>query len=320
VDSSDTVTRPTTVRFAGRADKLRVGSQTSCAFAAGQVSCWGWNADFAAGPGIWADKAAHSVPVAVSIVGIIDIGLGQEVFCTLSSEGEVACAGNNVYGNTGLGEDVPHVPTLTPLPELRASALSVGDGATCATLQSGGITCWGDNQDSLIGPEAAAGPAITRPRAVPELAGSRELLLSLGLGCDVTSTQQIRCWGKNFSGITGVVGFGPIWPPHTVAGSEGLSHLSIDYGACALDADGNVKCWGPNDSALLGTGAADDDLHPVPTLVAGLPSIASVAVGFDFACALTRTGHVLCWGSNDWGQLGLGQTDEAFHTPAEVVW
>ncbi len=117
-----------------------------------------------------------------------------------------------------------------------------------------------------------------------------------------------------------MVGVGPIWPPNAVAGSKGLDQPSINVTACALDADGNVKCWGSNDNAQLGTGQADGNVHPTPALIAGLSSITSVAVGFDFACALTRTGHVLCWGANKWGQLGLGQTDEAFHTPAEVVW
>ncbi|HYQ02782.1 MAG TPA: hypothetical protein VER96_29125 [Polyangiaceae bacterium] len=320
VDNAEAVTRPVAVRLTARADKLRVGAQTSCAFTSGNLSCWGLNADFGLGPGIWADKGAYPVPVPVPRPGLVDIGLGQSVFCTLSAEGEVACAGDNSFGNTGLGADAPHIPTLTPLPNLRASALSVGDRASCAKLQSGGVSCWGDNIDLLIGPEADTGRAIQTPRPVPELARLRNINLSLGLACGVTTEQQIGCWGSNESANAGVVGLGPIWPPNAVAGSNGLDQPSVNVTACALDADGNVKCWGGNDYAQLGTGQADGNVHPTPTLVAGLSSITSLAVGFDFACALTRTGHVLCWGANKLGQLGRGQTDEAFHTPAEVVW
>ncbi len=121
VDKAEAVTRPATVRLAARADKLRVGAQTSCAFSSGNLSCWGLNADFGVGPGIWADKGAYPVPVPVARPGLIDIGLGQSVFCTLSAEGEVACAGDNSYGNTGLGAAAPHIPALTPLPNLRAT-------------------------------------------------------------------------------------------------------------------------------------------------------------------------------------------------------
>ncbi len=209
-DHTDLESRPTAVRLGAKADKLRLGAQTSCAFASGQLSCWGRNADFGAGPGVWADDTAYPLPLPVPNPKITDIGLGRDVFCTLSSDGEVSCVGNGAYGNTGLGSDVPPVPVLTPIPGLHASALSVGYAATCATLQGGGVSCWGDNVDSLIGPEADTGRAIESPRAVPELADLRELRLSLDLGCGV-SKQQVRCWGANQSANTGANGPGPVW-------------------------------------------------------------------------------------------------------------
>jgi alpha-tubulin suppressor-like RCC1 family protein len=318
-DHTDLESRPVAVRLVAKADKLRLGAQTSCAFASGQLSCWGRNADFGAGPGVWADDTAYPLPVSVPNPKITDIGLGRDVFCTLSSDGEVACVGNGAYGNTGLGSDVPPVPVLTPIPGLHASALSVGYSATCATLQGGGVSCWGDNADLLIGPEADTGRAIESPRTVPELADLRELRLSLDLGCGV-SEQQVHCWGANQSANSGADGPGPVWPPNSVAGSEGLTQPSTNAAACALGAEGNVKCWGSNKNAQLGMGSADSDEHPSPAPVAGLSAIASVATGFDFACALTRDGHVLCWGANLWGQLGNGHRDADFHAPTEVLW
>jgi len=311
VDSSEAVTRPTTLRLTARAQKLRAGAQTSCAFAAGQVWCWGANS----APGNWNDQKSHAIPSLIPNPDIVDIGLGQDVLCTLSKEGQVACRGDNSYGNLGLADGAADAADWTPIPELSASALSVGYGAACATQHVGNVSCWGDNRRLLIGREETSGPAIAMPRTVPELTGFEELVLSQSLACGVDSKQRVRCWGINFD-----AGPSPVWPPNPIAGGEGLSRLSINDSACALDHDDNVHCWGSNQGAQLGSGKADDRLHPMPTLVEGLSSIASIAVGFNFACALSRTGHVLCWGANDWGQLGIGQTDKEFHTPTEVRW
>ena len=72
---------------------------------------------------------------------------------------------------------------------------------------------------------------------------------------------------------------------------------------------GQLMCWGRNQHGQLGNGATDDSL--VPTYAA-LPdvSVIQVAVGDNHTCALTEDGRVLCWGANDYGQLGDGTTDE----------
>jgi len=48
------------------------------------------------------------------------------------------------------------------------------------------------------------------------------------------------------------------------------------------------------------------------------PSFRAVAAGFENTCAITTGGILLCWGRNDFGQLGDGSTFDR-HTPVEVV-
>lgn len=47
--------------------------------------------------------------------------------------------------------------------------------------------------------------------------------------------------------------------------------------------------------------------------------VVALGAGADFTCALTRAGHVLCWGRNDVGQLGRGTSDTLAHPDARPV-
>ena len=47
-----------------------------------------------------------------------------------------------------------------------------------------------------------------------------------------------------------------------------------------------------------------------PAQVAGLSGVTQLALGGQHSCALRNTGLVVCWGANDFGQLGDGSTSD----------
>jgi alpha-tubulin suppressor-like RCC1 family protein len=48
----------------------------------------------------------------------------------------------------------------------------------------------------------------------------------------------------------------------------------------------------------------------VPVDVVGVTDAVAVSVGYLHACALSKTGHVRCWGAND-GGLGSGSPNDS---------
>jgi len=127
--------------------------------------------------------------------------------------------------------------------------------------------------------------------------------------CAVTPSGETLCWGRNDY-------YGPVpipvggLPSGTAAVTGGHSH------ACALLDSGGVKCWGSNMYGQLGDGSGLNSTTAVD--VVGLPSACeSVDAGDHHSCVVTDTGAALCWGRNNYGQLGSAAGDFS-PTPVEV--
>ncbi|MEC7280146.1 MAG: FG-GAP-like repeat-containing protein, partial [Candidatus Thermoplasmatota archaeon] len=81
---------------------------------------------------------------------------------------------------------------------------------------------------------------------------------------------------------------------------------------CAIDDNGDLKCWGSDQYGQLGTpGTAQLLTSPPSTPIDLGPGRTAVAVdtgGIGQTCAILDNGDLKCWGNNDYGQLGDGTT------------
>ena len=87
--------------------------------------------------------------------------------------------------------------------------------------------------------------------------------------------------------------------------------------SCALTAAGGVRCWGSNARGQLGDGTTTERTTPVDVVGLGSP-VRTLDAGWNFTCAVTRSGGVKCWGYNGQGQLGNGTTTDSL-TPSDVA-
>ncbi|HEX8630158.1 MAG TPA: hypothetical protein VF755_18525, partial [Catenuloplanes sp.] len=88
-----------------------------------------------------------------------------------------------------------------------------------------------------------------------------------------------------------------------------------DRHTCTLNFFGELWCWGANASGQLGVNsAAADSLVPV-RVTARAPlagrELLQVDAGAAHTCVVDGDGEVYCWGENEYGQLGVGNTTDS---------
>lgn len=158
--------------------------------------------------------------------------------------------------------------------------------------------------------------------ALAQTSGPESVALGSGFGCGLSSSGEVKCWGRCSDSQCGAAADSPLAEEartHAVpVFVSGVRQISAGFSfACALKDDGTVWCWGSNRYHQLGQ-ATEDDAPSTPVQVQGLEGVEEIAVGGFFACA--RIGErVSCWGNNRYGELSTAPTLERRATPERVA-
>ncbi len=110
-------------------------------------------------------------------------------------------------------------------------------------------------------------------------------------------------------------------PDNTVPPPENVLEVALgEAHACARKPEGTVRCWGDDRSGQTGSGMTTDaGLHEEPVDVAGIDDAIDIASGRAHTCVVRRSGKVSCWGFDNDGQLGDGQTGTTSPTPVDAL-
>ena len=226
-----------------------------------------------------------------------------------------------------------------------ASAITGGEGHTCALLDNATVKCWGLGTQGQLG----LGDTATRGDTAGEM-GDHLPAVALGTGrtataittggahtCALLDNATVKCWGLNFYGQLGqgdttnrgnaANQMGDNLAPVSLGtGRTATAVAADDQWVCTLLDNASVKCWGYNESGQLGLGDTQnrgdranemgDDL-PAVDLGTGRSAIA-VTAGWRHACAWLDTADLKCWGQAGYGQVGLGDTNNRGDNTGEM--
>ncbi len=283
----------------------------------------------------------------------LSVESGASHTCVVLDNNGVKCWGDNRSGQLGLGDTAERgsspgsmgdaLPQLALGTGRTATKLVGGLASTCARLDDASLKCWGGNGTGALGlgDNANRGddPGEMGNSLPPVSLGTGRSITSLPAGtpnlfnCALLDNASVKCWGSNYLGELGV-------GRSTAVGDESGDEASYvrlgfwrtakgigaaNYGLCVLLDNGKVKCMGAG-SALLGQGDTRargarpaDQGSSLPAIDFGPGRTAEqIAVGSAHACAILDDETVKCWGSNKYGQLGLGDVEDRGDDPGEM--
>jgi alpha-tubulin suppressor-like RCC1 family protein len=135
--------------------------------------------------------------------------------------------------------------------------------------------------------------------------------------CGVHDNGSVICWGElsgNYRWTSKPDVFSLVSNVKQLAAGE--DHM------CALKSDGTIKCWGYGYNGQLGYGSTSSTNFSNSSpdnirTVSGINNAVEISAGGYSTCARLDNGTVQCWGNNNTGQLGNGNTTQR-NSPTNV--
>jgi alpha-tubulin suppressor-like RCC1 family protein len=298
------------------------GKYHSCGVTlAGDGYCWGSNLEGQLGREV---EVQSSTPVLNSrAVTFASISVGRAHSCGLTLTGVAVCWGSNIAGHLGFVTQTTSVDTLGFVgTDQRFKRLAAGGLHNCALNLSNVAYCWGFNDNGQLGdgttttifPDTASG-ALPWVRPVSGGIAFDSITAGYRHTCALTAAGVAYCWGDNSYGQLGDGTTTERLAPVPVSGGFTFASLSAGfYHTCGVTTTGQAYCWGRNTpnsvqesvGGQIGDGTTTD--RSSPTLVTGGLTFQSISAGEVSTCGVTTSGLAYCWGDNEYGQVGTGNT------------
>ncbi len=245
------------------------------------------------------------------------ISVGSFYTCAILAGGGLKCWGENGWRQLGLGDtdergDAPgEMGSALPFVDLgtgrTVTDVATDSDITCALLDDASVKCWGYNGYGAVNgiPNSWTGEMGDALPIAPVPAGSTVVDVGAGSGTGyaLRADGSLYRWSPAAQLTTFDTGSG------VVTFERGSSYDDVHW--CGLRSTGEVVCFGFGAAGQLGWAP---ELSPP---VGGYPPVelgtgrtaTAIALGDAHSCALLDDGSVKCWGLNNHGQLGVGDSD-----------
>jgi hypothetical protein len=306
--------------------RISLGPHHACfVLTNGTVKCWGRNVYGELGDGTLTDSTVPVTAANISRARSVVTGRNTQgrTSCALIADGTIWCWGGTLSmplpergfehvsalfaGDTGScyatsdGQLVNCVPgsQAKGIDPSAASAIAVGAKSTCVLVE-GAVDCW----LAFGGSSQAPGPMGAR---IGGISGATAISNADTQACAIVPGGAVKCWDT-------FERYGESPPTaYTIEDVSGATAIASGNAfGCAIVARGSVKCWGDNSHGQLGQGHAEKSsgggVDTTPYTVGGISGATAIAAGGDTVCVVLSGDDVRCWGGNDDGNLGTGDT------------
>jgi alpha-tubulin suppressor-like RCC1 family protein len=277
-------------------------------------------------------------PVAITLPGAtgpaVQAAAGVSFSLVVTASGQLYTFGYDAAGQLGDGktsnEENP-TPEAIALPGATGAPVQVAAGREFGLVltASGQLYAFGGDSNGELGDGSDNFEGVSTPEAIT-LPGAIGLPVQVAAGeyhsLVLTSSGQLYTFGANHSGQLGDGGTASRSTPEaiTLPGARGpIVQIAAGWEfSLALTASGQLYAFGNDEYGQLGNGKSDTESNSTPepiTLPGVKGSIKEIAAGKNHSLVVTRRGQLFEFGSDQYGQLGNGKTEETpYSTPTLV--
>ncbi|CAI4225859.1 unnamed protein product [Auanema sp. JU1783] len=245
------------------------------------------------------------------------VACGEKHTLLLAENGQVWCVGSNEYGQLGRGSQNSGSYTIYPVSiTVGAKAIQIAAGRyhSLAVFEDGRLYSWGSNEHGQLG--LGSGSHIcASPKRVAQLTEVVQVAAGQDQCIALTENGTVWVWGQQGDGLI-------YYSPVVITSLQAAPIVRVCAGGrhyLALTSSGTVFSWGANDYGQLGLG--DLKPHNKPEVIESVVSmkVCELAAGYSHSLLLTKDGTLFAFGSDSFGQLGLGRRTERQSVPVAVT-
>ena len=324
-----TAPRMVSIPTSARVTDVSAGDKDTCAIVDGRTWCWGDNTY-----GQLGNNTVTTSGIPVQVGGSLatstptSISVGTTHVCAVAG-GDGYCWGTDSYGELGDGTSggvskLPGKITTGTAAAVSPEALTgtftgitAGKNFSCGIINSI-VSCWGRNDKGQLG----IGTESWQEQQGTYWTSCLWLPFNPN-NCTNNGSVLFPNWQKQVPNMVTVTGTRDKSVPTRLTGDpsnrQALNISAGDDSACAT-VNGKLYCWGSQATGKLGNGSSASASISTPVQLGGSATgnaATTISAGGINGCAVAN-GKMICWGDNQYGQIGLAGAIGPVVTPTSA--